>query len=106
MMIKRIKNMEELDQYLHENTVVHLLKHSTRCSISTAALKEFQQMHQNDEEGIFLLIYVVEDRSISLKIADKFSIQHQSPQYLLFEKGLVSRHVSHHAIKYEELKLK
>ena len=65
-----------------------LFKHSTRCSISRMALSKTERNWNFSNTQIqphFLDLLV--HRNISNKIAELFSIEHQSPQMLLIKNG-------------------
>ncbi|TVX94190.1 bacillithiol system redox-active protein YtxJ [Paenibacillus agilis] len=105
--MKTISTQEELEQGIkrsHEGTVV-IFKHSTRCPISSSANEEMKRVVDVFEpKGIsFGLIYVVENRDISLALADQLGIKHESPQVLVLKGGQVVWHESHYAIRYDTL---
>jgi bacillithiol system protein YtxJ len=62
-----------------------VLKHSTRCPVSTAALEEYEAYLQDQPaEGVdYVLVKVVEARPVSNKIAEDLGVKHESPQMLL-----------------------
>lgn len=71
---------------LQESTTKSLLvlKHSTRCPVSTAALEEFEaylaDRPRDDVE--YVLVKVVEARPVSNRIAEDLSLKHESPQII------------------------
>lgn len=60
-------------------------------------LKRFENKISNREMDYYLLD-ILNYRHISNLIADKFQIQHQSPQLLVIEEGKVLAHDSHYGI--------
>ena len=81
-----------------------IFKHSTRCGVSRMVLKSFENdfpftAEEVDAYYLDLLNY----RSISNDIADKFEVFHQSPQLIVIKDGQVASHASHGDIN--ELKL-
>ena len=64
-----------------------LFKHSTRCSISRMALKNFEidSTILNNEKFDFYYLDLLAHRDISNAIADVFDVMHQSPQLLLIK---------------------
>lgn len=105
--LTRITSEEQLDQAIKESfqQPVLLLKHSTACPISRAAHDEVESFCQEfDAQLKAYVVYVIEDRPLSNKIAETFSIQHQSPQAFLLKDGTVKWHASHWGITREELK--
>ena len=85
---------------------VVIFKHSTRCSVSRMALKQFENeydLSENEAEAYFLDL--LNHRDISNEIASRFNVQHQSPQILLIKNGKSEYSVNHSDIDAEELKL-
>ena len=83
---------------------VVIFKHSTRCSVSRMALKQFE--NEFDLEGKVDTYYLdlIEYRDISNEIASRFGVYHQSPQLLLIKEGKSVYDVSHDDIDARELK--
>ena len=98
--------MGQLDEIiaLSKEKPVLIFKHSTRCSISRFALKQFENEFdlQNQIDAYFLDL--LEFRAISNEIASRFGIMHQSPQLLLIKEGKVLYDASHGDIQANELK--
>ena len=98
--------MGQLDEIiaLSKEKPVLIFKHSTRCSISRFALKQFENEFdlQNQIDAYFLDL--LEFRAISNEIASRFGIIHQSPQLLLIKEGKVLYDASHSDIQANELK--
>ena len=98
--------MGQLDEIiaLSKEKPVLIFKHSTRCSISRFALKQFENEFdlQNQIDAYFLDL--LEFRDISNEIASRFGIMHQSPQLLLIKEGKVLYDASHSDIQANELK--
>lgn len=83
-----------------------IFKHSTRCSISSAALDRLQRKWK-DEEMQKLKPYFLDllrYREISNQVAEVFGVEHQSPQVLLLKNGKCIYHNSHYGIDYDEIK--
>ena len=98
--------MGQLDEIiaLSKEKPVLIFKHSTRCSISRFALKQFENEFdlQNQIDAYFLDL--LEFRAVSNEIASRFGIMHQSPQLLLIKDGKVLYDASHSDIQANELK--
>ncbi len=64
---------------------VFVLKHSTRCPISTNALREVRAYLEEGGESVpaTYINYVVEARPQSNRLADLLEVQHASPQLFL-----------------------
>lgn len=79
-----------------------IFKHSTRCSISGTALSRFERNWDEDTPCYYLDLITY--RPISSGIAEKFAVEHQSPQILLIQKGQCTYHASHWDIEVNSLK--
>ena len=95
--------LNEIMQLSHEKPVL-IFKHSTRCSISRFALKQFE--NEFDLEGIVdaYFLDLIEHRAVSNEIASRFGVYHQSPQLLLIKDGKSVYDVSHGDIDAVALK--
>ncbi len=78
-----------------------ILKHSTRCGASAHAWSEFQAfVRENPDVGVDCFrVLVVEDRPVSLAIADELRVTHESPQLILIRDGRAVWHTSHFGIR-------
>jgi bacillithiol system protein YtxJ len=74
-----------------------LLKHSTACSISHAALAEVEAL-LGDHPAPAGLLVVQESRPLSLWVATRLGRVHQSPQLFLLQDGAVRWSASHWSI--------
>jgi len=81
-----------------------IFKHSTRCSISRFALKQFENEYALEDKVDAYFLDLLEYRDISNEIASRFGVYHQSPQLLLIKNGQSVYDVSHDAIDAVELK--
>jgi bacillithiol system protein YtxJ len=66
---------------------VLLLKHSTRCPVSSAALEEYEAyLADHPRDGIdYVLVKVIESRPVSNRIAADTGVKHESPQMILLK---------------------
>jgi bacillithiol system protein YtxJ len=98
--------MGQLDELtaLSNEKPVFIFKHSTRCSISRFALKQFENDFdlQDVMDAYFLDLIVY--REISNEIATRFGVQHQSPQLILIKEGKAIYNASHSDIEAGILK--
>jgi len=83
-----------------------IFKHSTRCSISRFALKQFEREYDLDETVDAFFLDLIEHRDVSNEIANKFGVYHESPQLILIKNGKAVYDVSHSEISAEALKSK
>lgn len=59
-----------------------VFKHSTRCSISTMAHNRVQKWAAEHPDCDIAYLDILAHRSLSLELADQWSVQHESPQIL------------------------
>lgn len=81
-----------------------IFKHSTRCSISRMALKQFENEFDLQDQVTPYFLDLIAYREISNEIANRFGVQHQSPQLILIKEGKAVYDVSHSDIDAGELK--
>lgn len=100
-----LQQLDEIATASNEKPVV-IFKHSTRCSISRMALKQFENNFDLHEEVKPYFLDLIEHRDVSNEIANRFEVVHQSPQILLIKEGKSVYDVSHDGIDAEILKSK
>lgn len=76
-----------------------IIKHSTRCNISSMALNRLEGV-ANPAFPIYYLD-LLRYRNISNWIAEYFQVEHESPQLLLIKDGKCCASASHTAIRAE-----
>ncbi len=81
------------------NEPVVVFKHSTRCSISRFALKQFEQEYRSDAAAALYYLDLLEYRDVSNAIAETLGVQHQSPQVIVLRDGTAVYHSSHENIE-------
>lgn len=82
---------------------VAIFKHSTRCSVSRMALKQFENEFNSSDKVTPYFLDLIAHRDISNEIAHRFGVTHQSPQLILIKEGKAIYNVSHSDIDAEEL---
>lgn len=97
--------LDEIMTVSNEKAVV-IFKHSTRCSVSRMALKQFENEFDIKNGVDMYFLDLLEHRAISNEIASRFNVYHQSPQLLLIKNGKSVYDVSHSDIDAGELKEK
>ncbi len=87
--------LEHIEQLSHKSTQL-IFKHSTRCIISSMALKRLRSCERIEADCwvLDLLTY----RSISNEIALRYRTEHQSPQLFVIRDGKVVGSTSHEGI--------
>ncbi len=99
-MVTELGQPEDLEQLLERSRTEPILifKHSTQCSISTAAYNEFLEFTSGAEEISCGLILVLENRPLSTAIETRLGIRHESPQAIVVENGRPIWNASHWSI--------
>lgn len=96
--------LDEIINVSNDHPVV-IFKHSTRCSISSAAKGRLERHWENQNAKKLEAYYLdlLNYRNISNKIAEVFNVQHESPQALVIKEGKCVYTSSHYDISYEDL---
>lgn len=97
-----LKQLDELVSISEQKSVL-IFKHSSRCSVSRMALKQFENEFKYENEINLYYLDLLEFRSISNAITAKFKIEHQSPQVLLIKDNVAIYNTSHSEIDATEL---
>ena len=95
--------LNEIMELSHQQPVA-IFKHSTRCSISRMALKQFENEFDLEDTVTPYFLDLLNHRDISQEIATRFDVYHQSPQLLLIKEGKSIYDASHSDIDAMELK--
>ncbi len=95
--------LNEIMHLSHQQPVI-IFKHSTRCSISRMALKQFENEFDLEGRVTPYFLDLLNHRDISNEIATRFEVYHQSPQLLLINEGKSIYDASHSDIDAVELK--
>ncbi len=101
-------DLAQLDEIvaLSNEKPVAIFKHSTRCSVSRFALKQFENEFNSEDKVLTYFLDLLAYRAISNEIAARFGVHHQSPQLLLIKDEKSVYNVSHSAIDAKELEEK
>ncbi|MBB6461447.1 bacillithiol system redox-active protein YtxJ [Flammeovirga kamogawensis] len=101
----QLTEVSELDNLLElsKKQKVAILKHSTRCSISSMALNRLERAWQDDNGIAPYYLDLIRYRDVSNAIASKFGVEHQSPQVIVLENGKVTYTGSHMGISYADI---
>ena len=102
----KLQDQAQLDAIKQESAQqpVLIFKHSTRCSISAAALSRME-LNWDDSVGIKpYYLDLIAFRPLSNEVAETFDVTHQSPQTLLIQNGECVYDASHFDISFDSLK--
>lgn len=101
-----LEHIDQLDKIIndsHQKPII-IFKHSTRCSISRMALKNFENEFELSDSIELYFLDLLNFRTISNEIASTFMVEHQSPQLILIKNGVAVFNASHSDINADELK--
>lgn len=102
-----LTSLDQLDQIDQEskNGPVAIFKHSTRCSISAASLNRMERNWDGTKSGDLKMYFLdlIQYREVSNAIAQRYQVEHQSPQILLIADEKCQYHTSHFSISFDEL---
>ena len=97
-----VSQLDEIVENSNDKTI-GIFKHSTRCSISRFALKQFENEYSLEDTIDLYFLDLLNHRDISNEIANRFQVMHQSPQLLLIKNGVAVYYASHSDIQAEVL---
>lgn len=96
----------DLEKIIKEsfNNPVAIFKHSTRCSISSVAKMRLSSSWNFDNDLPIYYLDLLSYRNLSNLIAQKFNVEHQSPQLIVLLNGESIYHNSHLSISVNDVK--
>ena len=101
--LKSIQQLKEIYDTPSDKLKV-FFKHSTRCSISSMALRNFQaQWDINNDCADLYYLDLIAFRDVSNEIANLTGVDHQSPQAIVLKDKQVKYHESHSHIDAVEI---
>jgi bacillithiol system protein YtxJ len=80
------------------SSAVLIFKHSVTCGISAHAYDELMTVLSDAGPLEAYIVCVQSDRAVSLEIAQRFGIRHESPQLLMLVDGNVRWFASHYTL--------
>jgi bacillithiol system protein YtxJ len=86
-----------------KNSTILILKHSTRCSISAAALGRLERQWKDEAPLVPYFLDLLKHRDISDQIASRYGVTHKSPQVLVIRNGKCVFSQSHMDISFQEI---
>lgn len=104
--LNNINNLLELNETskADDSFCFIIFKHSTRCSISSMAKSRLERAWDDSIITPIFYLDLIAYREISNKIADLYSVEHESPQILFIKKGVCVYNDSHSNISVNALK--
>ncbi|MFT5964978.1 MAG: bacillithiol system protein YtxJ [Flavobacterium sp.] len=103
-----LTDLGQLDEImaLSKDKPVAIFKHSTRCSVSRMALKQFENEFDLSDKITAYFLDLIAYRDVSNEIMNRFGVQHQSPQLILIKDGKAIYSATHSDIDAGVLKTK
>jgi bacillithiol system protein YtxJ len=99
-----LTSLDQLNEIKNDNGYSLIFKHSTRCSISMMAKRNFEfNWEVIPEDTKLYFLDLISYREISNAVAEVFNVAHQSPQILLIKNGDCVLEASHSDISAEEV---
>jgi len=99
-----LTSLDQLNEIKNDNGYSLIFKHSTRCSISMMAKRNFEfNWEVIPEDTKLYFLDLISYREISNSVAEVFNVAHQSPQILLIKNGECVLEASHSDISAEEV---
>ena len=105
--LRTLSTTEELEAALTRSSTVPVVifKHSPTCGISAQAFESIAEWLLKEAPGAeFFVLPVQASRALSLAVAQRFHIRHESPQALLIDHGKVAWHGSHFRATAESIR--
>lgn len=102
-----LQDLNQLNEIIQVSTTkpVLIFKHSTTCSISRMAFKNFENEFDQISKIEIYYLDLLNFRAISNEIATRFGVVHQSPQVILIKDGVSVYDASHENIDAKFLKI-
>src|SRR5690606_32327679 len=95
---ENLTDLSQLDQIIEESNkkIIVIFKMSTRCGVSRMAFNVFEKdFDYNEEQVKCYYLDILNYRTVSNEVADRFKIIHESPQLLVLKNGRVIDDKSH-----------
>ena len=102
--LSSIEDLNAALEYSYEQPIL-IFKHSTRCSISSSAIDRLKRNWNGEEVNIrAFYLDLLSHRDISAEIAERLSVDHQSPQMIIVVQGVAIFNSSHMNIDFDDVK--
>ncbi|MES2590145.1 MAG: bacillithiol system redox-active protein YtxJ [Bacteroidota bacterium] len=98
-----LNSLEQLEEVINSESKIVLFKHSTRCSISSFALRNFEREFDSNSDISCYLVDLISFREVSNAISEKTKVMHQSPQVVFLDNKKVVYSASHEQISAEKI---
>ncbi|HVW10207.1 MAG TPA: bacillithiol system redox-active protein YtxJ [Bryobacteraceae bacterium] len=96
------RHLTNVDELKREELAV-LFKHSSTCGVSWAAQTQVKKFEAANPDIPVYTISVRQDRELSRQIAQETRIRHESPQVIVFRRGVPVANASHQDVTVDFL---
>jgi bacillithiol system protein YtxJ len=98
MPLNALTQLDAIDERSKKKLQI-IFKYSSRCGISRVVLNQFEAKYPLTEENAELyFLDLINYRTVSNEIAQKYKVRHESPQLLIIKDGSLLVHGSHGGI--------
>jgi bacillithiol system protein YtxJ len=103
--LTELSQLDALRQESYDHPVL-ILKHSTRCSISSTVFNRLERQWNAADVGTLkpYFLDLIAYRAVSNAVAEQFGVRHESPQVLFIQNGECVYDASHLGISFANLK--
>ncbi len=98
------ESSRDFEEFVASGEAGFILKHSTRCPVSSEAKKEFEAFAEDSPDIPAFLVLVVENRATSNAVTQELDVKHASPQAILVQSGKATWNASHWDVTAANLK--
>ncbi len=100
-----LHTLDDLDAAVRrsDEQPIVIFKHSETCGLSAMARREVEDFVTDNPSVEVLLVPVQSAARVSRAIAERFGVQHESPQVLVVRDGVVVWHASHVHVNRQEI---
>ncbi len=101
--LNTLAQLDEIDAASQEKPVL-IFKHSTRCNISATALSRLERAWTSADDAAHTAYHLdlLAHRDISDAIAQRYGVEHESPQTLVIRNGKCVHVATHLGITYAD----
>ncbi len=101
--LEALSQLDEVDAASREKPVL-IFKHSTRCNISGGALNRLERAWTPADDAAQPVYYLdlLAHRDLSDAIAERYGVEHASPQTLVIRNGKCVHAAAHFGITYAD----
>ena len=100
----KLTTTEALGAAIESTGTKLFFKHSTRCIVSSMALKSFEREWDTSIDATLYFIDLIANRPVSNELAEISQVQHQSPQAIVMDGTKVVHSSSHEQIDASKIK--